>query len=742
MNRIIPFILALSLSFANVSLAQTWDIVQRTPSVLLLDLQIFPDGENGWAVGSSSAGGQFIGAVLKTTDGGENWDVIDFPFATLTDLTSLHFVDTQTGWVVGENGKIFHTADGGNSWSQQVSGTTRDLASVHFIDENTGWAAGGWQDGSSFLVLKTTNGGETWEDQSFGDYAFSVGEIFFLDENTGWIGGRKNTLAPHIHRTDDGGQTWVEQPLPLGDDNIDIPSIEFTSKTNGWAATSSLYALGNVLHTADGGNTWEIVHQTGLHYHRLDVQDSLHVAIAAVRILSPASERIEVTQDGGQTWNSYVPPYLHYTYGIQYEGDEIWIAGEYSAILKSGDNGLNWDYQHYAPLLKSIDWSDNDNGWTVAGYVLGARHYCARSENGGQDWSPDWSIPGGSDIRFLDDQTGFMLDEGNAATFRKTTNGGQSWVPSSLGTSAWTEGFTFVNANEGYAFGSNGNLRKTVNGGGAWAPLQPNVSDFIQQVFFLNETTGWAVGGFGSGNAFILYTDDGGDLWQPQPSALSEQILDIFFINENVGWSCTVGGKIQKTTNGGWTWEFQNQVSHDFAEAIFMMDENTGYLIARNKFGSQDDGRGFIYRTDDGGTNWFLDWAGAWPNSSISEFRMKPDQTSLWAVGDHNTILELRLVNSQITTSPADVKLQAFPSPFQEELVVQFELPKSAEVRYQIFQTDGRLVWQSGEQHLPAGPQQLSWNGQSLNGGAAPAGMYLCQLIVDGKIYTTKVVKQ
>jgi len=32
-----------------------------------------------------------------------------------TDLEGIYFSDPKNGWIVGDNGKIFHTADGGTS---------------------------------------------------------------------------------------------------------------------------------------------------------------------------------------------------------------------------------------------------------------------------------------------------------------------------------------------------------------------------------------------------------------------------------------------------------------------------------------------------------------------------------------------------------------------------------------------------------------------------------------------------
>ena len=84
-------------------------------------------------------------------------------------LNSIYFVNNDTGWVVGYRSwspaPIFKTTNGGNSWFEQTSGTYGELGSVHFIDSNIGWAAGaGLNNISSYggYILNTTNGGINW----------------------------------------------------------------------------------------------------------------------------------------------------------------------------------------------------------------------------------------------------------------------------------------------------------------------------------------------------------------------------------------------------------------------------------------------------------------------------------------------------------------------------------------------------------------------------------------------------
>ena len=97
--------------------------------------------------------------VFKTGDG-VNWGPTSSPAGS---FHALAFIDASTGWVVGDAGVILKTTNGGGSWQAQASGTSAQLLGVSFIDENTGWAVG---TGGTLLV--TTTGGSTWTAETSG----------------------------------------------------------------------------------------------------------------------------------------------------------------------------------------------------------------------------------------------------------------------------------------------------------------------------------------------------------------------------------------------------------------------------------------------------------------------------------------------------------------------------------------------------------------------------------------------
>jgi photosystem II stability/assembly factor-like uncharacterized protein len=132
----------------------------------------FTDSQTGCIVGWDSnfgvEGGGAQGIILTTRNGGVKWSsktyLLDAIFA------SCHFVDSSTGWVVGavapnmypdtDTAAIWHTSNGGNTWSRQFSNGPLALADIHFTDQLNGWAVGG-----GGIILHTANGGVTFVDQ-------------------------------------------------------------------------------------------------------------------------------------------------------------------------------------------------------------------------------------------------------------------------------------------------------------------------------------------------------------------------------------------------------------------------------------------------------------------------------------------------------------------------------------------------------------------------------------------------
>jgi photosystem II stability/assembly factor-like uncharacterized protein len=133
-------------------------------------------------------------------------------FAAAPGFFGVDFLSATNGWVVGSDATILRTADGGKTWQTQfaqVGGASLFDVCV-LADGKTGWAVG-----ASGTVLRTTDGA-TWTrvlSPSF-DQSFTYTSVKFVDAKVGWIcggvaaGPMQGTPKGAIYRTDDGGLTW------------------------------------------------------------------------------------------------------------------------------------------------------------------------------------------------------------------------------------------------------------------------------------------------------------------------------------------------------------------------------------------------------------------------------------------------------------------------------------------------------------------------------------------------------
>ena len=283
------------------------------------------------------------------------------------NLNSVHFVDTQTGWAVGDDGAIFHTADAGETWQPQNSGTGDDLSDVFFLDANRGWAVGG-----QGLILRTTDGGDIWTTQPSPNTTY-LESIYFADEEHGWIGGGHYTVS---------GPPWVFR------------------------------AYGYVYATVDSGDTWILARYISSRYV-LDLHfvDSLHGWLITEHIDNSTYAtipRVYVTSDGGLTWvNQPIPLSTGELNAITFaDVNTGWAVGNDGVVLHTANGGSVWSPQAstVAKDLYDVAFTSSTTGW----FVDPVRH----TTNGGQTWGTQTLDPectGLHHLTFLDADHGWAV---------------------------------------------------------------------------------------------------------------------------------------------------------------------------------------------------------------------------------------------------------------------------------------------------------------------------------------------
>ena len=141
-----------------------------------------------WVVGTQ-------GTILRTTDGGETWERrdlgIDPQAAGVFDLNDVCFTDESNGWVVGEFGSVvFRTEDGGCTWEPVRTGISHALSSVRFIGTRVGWAVG-----ERGTRLKTTDAGRSWQAEAVAPERPGLMYIAAHDHHMNGVAGALAALA-------------------------------------------------------------------------------------------------------------------------------------------------------------------------------------------------------------------------------------------------------------------------------------------------------------------------------------------------------------------------------------------------------------------------------------------------------------------------------------------------------------------------------------------------------------------
>jgi hypothetical protein len=113
----------------------------------------------------------------------------------------------------------------------------------------------------------------------------------------------------------------------------------------------------------------------------------------------------------------------------------------------------------------------------------------------------------------------------------------------------YTENLTsvfFRNQSLGWAVGFDGRILKTTDGGQTWISQTSGTTANLFSVSFVSDSKGWAVGN----NGTIISTIDGGLTWNSDASGVSSSIslFGVFFRNQSLGWAVGSNGTILKYT--------------------------------------------------------------------------------------------------------------------------------------------------------------------------------------------------
>ncbi len=213
----------------------------------------FTDASNGWLLCERdlySLGANAPSYLLRTTNGGTDWERIEFTASQRKRITKIFFTKNGAGFALGEGGAIYAMSDDEKIWKRAPLPLRYLMFDGIFTDDSSGVIVGA---GGS--ILFTGDAGLSWTKASiFGSAEAKLNSIFFINQRNGWtVGG-----GGKIFQTVNGGKIWREQKSNVTNDLTDI---FFTDTAEGWAIGDE----GIVLHTTTAGNVWTMVNSNARH---------------------------------------------------------------------------------------------------------------------------------------------------------------------------------------------------------------------------------------------------------------------------------------------------------------------------------------------------------------------------------------------------------------------------------------------------------------------------------------------
>ena len=255
------------------------------------------------------------GTVLRTIDGGKNWENISVPNMEKIDFRDVEGFNKNIAIVMGiaSPARFYKTTNGGQNW-KLVHFDDREgvfFDGMSFWNKNDGIAFSDPVDGQH-LLIRTTDGSDTWHEIPKEGFPHKLNPEFgFAASGTGIpVQGRKTVwlgmggVKSRVFKSEDGGMNWsvAETPVVHGGQSTGIYSVAFKNKRVGISVGGDYtnQSIKNTMaYTNDGGATWHLPEKQ-THQYRECVAHYRGKIFFAV---GPSG--FDMTTDNGKNWHPH-----------------------------------------------------------------------------------------------------------------------------------------------------------------------------------------------------------------------------------------------------------------------------------------------------------------------------------------------------------------------------------------------------------------------------------------------------
>lgn len=494
-------------------------------------------------------------------DNGKAWELVGpiAPGGTVFGLAVSPVADVPRYWAATGCG-VFMSDDGGETWTQSLTGLTTPLLSSLGVAANGALFAGSlggdlfnsfdfgrtWQaglvapelrapvtvivpaptfrtngvayaatDGGGLLVTRSSGG--NWEDSSFG---LGDGSVLALAISPDWSQRERMFAATTsgVFASSNGGRAWRETSLMPEDDVVDVLAVSPSFEHDHLVLAGT--EAGRIYRSTDGGRSWEAVPGGATVDGPVNCLWVVPGDVEAKRVVAGIGSKITLSDDHGATWRCVA----------DMPGSVLALSGEGMVVLA----GL-----HDAGVFRSVD-----GGATWASVAMGfsARGFAKLTTLG-------------SSFQALGPQEGLWASEGDGASWRRVGSLEASYPLATF--ASGTDGALFVASQQA------GLLRST-DAGATWSQVCEMAG--IQALLLIpGQPSGW----LGTADGKLLSSRDGGATWKESPPVVEGQEILSLVASPNFGQDQTLfmgtalppamdqqpRVALWRSTDGGGTWK-------------------------------------------------------------------------------------------------------------------------------------------------------------------------------------------
>ncbi len=271
------------------------------------------------------------GLIMRTVDGGATWEVQNPGITNVLNAMDIYTYEEVTGInvtmmiAVGENGVLLKSVDNGLTWNVKANISTENLNDVAIYSADLIYVCG-----NNGTLLRSIDFGETFE-------PVAIPVTTNLNSFT-FSGPQTNLTRINAIVAGDSGTILVSQNA------YDWTAVNSSTTENLFAATFSgvnaicTGANGTIITSNDEGLSW-VSSVSGVSTTIFDVK-YLNILTA---VASSENGVVLRTEDGGATWTAITTPVEADLFALNFANENVGISiGSEGTEIYSNDGGLTW----------------------------------------------------------------------------------------------------------------------------------------------------------------------------------------------------------------------------------------------------------------------------------------------------------------------------------------------------------------------------------------------------------------